>query len=118
MARKPNRPPVVCEFFAWRLFQRDGVYYADGRTGKYNLGKHSLARTHILERQPFAGLGDEMPVEALIILPFKHRFSPLFRGQSRQKITCRCRHFLRWRMRQSWQGEEGGNQENTQETVG
>jgi integrase len=43
MARKPNRPPVVCEFFAWRLFQRDGVYYADGRTGKYNLGKHSLA---------------------------------------------------------------------------
>jgi integrase len=42
MAHKPRRPPVVCEFFTWRLFTRDGVYYADGRTGKYNLGKHSL----------------------------------------------------------------------------
>lgn len=42
MARKPSRPPVVCQHFTWRLLERDGVFYADGRTGKHNLGKHSL----------------------------------------------------------------------------
>ena len=36
MARKPSNPPVVCQYFSWRLFERDGVFYADGRTGKYN----------------------------------------------------------------------------------
>src|SRR5437588_8511223 len=41
--RKPSRAPIVCEYFTWRLLQRDGVFYADGRTGKFNLGKHSLA---------------------------------------------------------------------------
>jgi hypothetical protein len=33
---------VVCEFFTWWLFQRDGVFYADGRTGEHDLGKRSL----------------------------------------------------------------------------
>ena len=42
MPRKPHQQPVVCEFFTWRLFQRDGVFYADGRTERANLGKHSL----------------------------------------------------------------------------
>jgi integrase len=35
------------------LFQRDGVYYADARGGKYKLGKHSLGtrdRDHAIER--------------------------------------------------------------------
>ena len=43
MPRKPNEPPIVCEYFTWRLFRRAGVFYADGRVGKQNLGKHSLA---------------------------------------------------------------------------
>ena len=43
MPRKPNEPPVRCEFFTWRMFQRDGVYYADGRcSGQSGVGKHSL----------------------------------------------------------------------------
>jgi len=42
MPRNPSKPPVVCQFFTWRLLQRDGVYYADGRGGKHHLGKHSL----------------------------------------------------------------------------
>jgi integrase len=42
MPSKPNNAPIVCQFFTWRLFQRDGVYYADGRTAGRNLGKHSL----------------------------------------------------------------------------
>src|SRR5947209_12523341 len=74
MSRKPSRPPVVCEFFTWRLFQRDGVYYADGRTGKYNLGKHSLgtrdpgeALTNLraLDCQKAAELGLARPAAAI-----------------------------------------------------
>src|SRR4051812_24621595 len=42
MPRTASRPPVVCAFFSWQLFRRDGVYYADGRGGAHQLGKHSL----------------------------------------------------------------------------
>jgi integrase len=34
---------MICEYFTWRLFVRDGVHYADGRYSKHQLGKHSLA---------------------------------------------------------------------------
>ncbi len=66
MPRKPSRPPVICEFFTWRLFKRDGVIYADGRTGKHNLGKHSLgtrdldkamANLRVLDRKKAVALG-------------------------------------------------------------
>ena len=39
---KHSKSTIQCEYFKWRLFQRDGVYYADGRGGGYALGKHSL----------------------------------------------------------------------------
>jgi integrase len=42
MPRKPKHQTISCEFFTWRIFTRDGVYYADGRGGKHDLGKHSL----------------------------------------------------------------------------
>ncbi len=42
MPRKPMQSPIQCEYFTWRLFHRDGVYYADGRGGRDDLGKHSL----------------------------------------------------------------------------
>ncbi len=43
MPRKPKHPPIQCEFFLWKLMVREGVYYADGRSGnQFNLGKHSL----------------------------------------------------------------------------
>ena len=41
MPKKPNNQ-VVCEFSAWNLFRRDGVFYADGRMNTPSLGKHSL----------------------------------------------------------------------------
>ncbi len=41
MAKKPKEL-IKCEFFSWCLFQRDGVFYADGRGGSQNRGKHSL----------------------------------------------------------------------------
>lgn len=43
MPRKVKAPIISCDNFHWRLFQRDGVYYADGRSRRRNLGKHSLA---------------------------------------------------------------------------
>lgn len=42
MPRKPKQSPIQCQYFTWRLFQRDKVYYADGRGGRDDLGKHSL----------------------------------------------------------------------------
>jgi integrase len=42
MPRKSNEPPIVCQYFNWKLFRRDGVFYGDGRGGRYDLGKHSL----------------------------------------------------------------------------
>jgi integrase len=42
MPRKPKQAPIQCQYFSWHLRQRDGVFYADGRNNKPNLGKHSL----------------------------------------------------------------------------
>lgn len=42
MPRPFKQPPIPCEFFDWHLRCRGGVYYADGRYNKVNLGKHSL----------------------------------------------------------------------------
>lgn len=53
MPRKPKQPPIACEYFTWKLFCRDGVFYADGRGTQQNLGKHSLAtkdRAEAIER--------------------------------------------------------------------
>ena len=53
MPHQPKQPPVVCQYFTWRLFRRSGVYYADGRGGMHDLGKHSLGtkdRAQALER--------------------------------------------------------------------
>ena len=53
MPRKPKHIPIACQFFTWRLFHRNGVFYADGRSGKHHLGKHSLGtrdREQALER--------------------------------------------------------------------
>jgi len=49
---KPHNS-ISGRYFNWRLFRRDGVFYADGRGGKFNLGKHSLGtrdREEALER--------------------------------------------------------------------
>jgi integrase len=41
---KPRKKEVYnCEFFAWKLGRRSGVYFADGRSGnRFDLGRHSL----------------------------------------------------------------------------
>jgi integrase len=42
MPRRPKHQVITCQYFVWRLFTRDGVYYADGRGSKHDLRKHSL----------------------------------------------------------------------------
>jgi len=72
MPRKATHPPIACEFFVWRLIDRNGVLYGDGCSAKYDLGKHSLgtrnreqaiARLKILDRQKAVELGltDALP---------------------------------------------------------
>jgi hypothetical protein len=72
MPRKQQSPPIQCKHFTWRLFRRDGVYYADGRVGAQPRGKHSLNtrdeqealdRLHQLDHHIAVqrGLTDEIP---------------------------------------------------------
>jgi integrase len=40
-ARRKNEL-IQCEHFQWKLFRRNGVYWADGRSNRFDLGRHSL----------------------------------------------------------------------------
>jgi integrase len=40
--KEPEKIIVDCAYFQWRLRQRQGVWYADGRSNKPNLGRHTL----------------------------------------------------------------------------
>ena len=42
MPARRKHTHLNCQHFCWRLFQRNGVWYADGRFDNLNLGKHSL----------------------------------------------------------------------------
>jgi integrase len=42
MPRSSQGVRIQCEYFSWKLFQRDAVWYSDGRRNRPNLGKHSL----------------------------------------------------------------------------
>jgi integrase len=39
---KRSKERIACEYFFWKLFLREEVFYADGRHNKPNVGKHSL----------------------------------------------------------------------------
>lgn len=42
MGKQKSSKTVRCTYFTWKIFRRNSVYYADGRSGDRNLGKHSL----------------------------------------------------------------------------
>ncbi len=42
MPARKKHDHINCQYFKWRLFQRNGVWYADSRFEHLNLGKHSL----------------------------------------------------------------------------
>lgn len=43
MAAKRKNEIVNCKYFQWIVTQRDGVFYADGRSNSVNVGRNSLA---------------------------------------------------------------------------
>lgn len=55
MPKRNSKDLIVCGHFSWRLFVRNGVYYADGRRAANNVGKHSLStRVHAKRSPAFA----------------------------------------------------------------
>src|SRR5947209_5227424 len=64
MPRKAANPAMRCRYFAWNLRQRSGVYFADGRSGGTNLGRHSLnTRDREEALQLLADLDNEKAIE-------------------------------------------------------
>ena len=51
MPRRSKKTIRCCEYFSWRLFQREGVWYADGRLAEQHLGKHSLGTRDAAEAE-------------------------------------------------------------------
>src|SRR5262245_43264144 len=69
------------------------------------MGEQTLGRRRFPEWQSFAGFGDEMPVEALLIFESVKGLVFLFLSQRCQKIIRSIRHFLR---RRQCEGGAGG----------
>lgn len=42
MPKKPKKEKVIGRYFVWLVGQRDGVWYADGRSNEPSVGRHSL----------------------------------------------------------------------------
>lgn len=73
MGKQYKSETVRCTYYTWKLFKRDSVYYADGRTGNaINLGKHSLGAKrkekaidslHLLDRAKAIEAGLIKPVK-------------------------------------------------------
>ncbi|QDU79666.1 site-specific tyrosine recombinase XerC [Polystyrenella longa] len=50
MARKKsNRETIQCQFFKWKIYERGGVWQADGRSNRPSVGRHSLDTRDYLE---------------------------------------------------------------------
>ena len=46
MAKQRKNELVIGQFFEWKLFMRNGVYWADGRSNPRSAGRHSLGAKH------------------------------------------------------------------------
>ncbi len=53
MPRKPKRETIQCRYFKWTMGTRNGVYQADGRSNRLNVGRHSLDTRDRLEARAF-----------------------------------------------------------------
>ncbi len=42
MAKKRNSERILAKYFVWRVFRRNKIYWADGRSKKIDAGRHSL----------------------------------------------------------------------------
>ena len=67
---KKAKERVQCEYFAWTIFRRDDVYYADGRGGTYNIGKQSLGtKSHAEALERLRALDRHMAVQLGLAAP-------------------------------------------------
>ena len=70
MTRKPKSISIQCSHFTWRLFTRDSVWYADGRSNGQHLGKHSLGTRHKNEAEKeLKTLDQSMAIKLKILEP-------------------------------------------------
>jgi integrase len=73
MPRPRRNQEVQCTYFRWRLYQRRGVWYADGRSKTYSLGRHSLGTTDLHEARNQLGELDRIKAEDLGLVPKSDR---------------------------------------------
>ncbi len=76
MPKKRTRVEIQCAFFTWRLFTRNGVYFADGRAHKDRPGKRSLGTRDEAEARRFLVELDRLKAEACGLVPPRTAASP------------------------------------------
>ncbi len=69
MPKKRTRVEVQCAHFTWRLFTRNGVYFADGRAHKHRPGKRSLGTRDEAEARRLLVELDRLKAEACDLVP-------------------------------------------------
>ncbi len=73
MPRHRQNQEVQCAYFAWRLYQRNGVWYADGRSKAHPLGRHSLGTADVERARANLGELDRHQAEELGLAPKSQR---------------------------------------------
>ncbi len=88
MPKPRKNEKIRCTYFAWTLRQRNGIWYADGRSNTVDAGRHSLdVRSKQEALQRLAEL-DQMRAEDLGLIPRSARLesptTPLSLGEGRK----------------------------------
>jgi len=78
MARDATNPVIRCRYFHWVLRRRNGVFFADGRSNRQKVGRHSL--------------GTRDREEALQLLEQLDRVKAVELGRAKQTILDRPEH--------------------------
>ncbi|QDU88581.1 site-specific tyrosine recombinase XerC [Pirellulimonas nuda] len=69
MPAKSNTPEIQCAFYSWRLFRRNGVYFADGRSHSDRPGRRSLGTKDEAEARRLLVDLDRLKAEACGLAP-------------------------------------------------
>ncbi|MFT3881092.1 MAG: site-specific integrase [Gemmatales bacterium] len=83
MPKQRKKELIVCKYFRWKLGKRNGVFFADGRSGnRINLGRHSLGSKDKNQAiEAMKALDEQMAVKHGIIskenLQFQNEANPL-----------------------------------------
>lgn len=69
MPKQQKNEVVRCSYFAWRLYRRKGMYYADGRFKNKDAGRHSLGTKNKQEALQILFDLDRVRAEDLGLIP-------------------------------------------------